>query len=943
VRPSPLATVVRATLLGVAYFAAVRVATAISIPGVSIAPIRLPNALAITALLFAPPSTWWVYLIAIAPRNVIFSNPAVSVLYMFANSLEIVVAAAAIRAVTRTRPALDGLRECLVFVAIAVVVAPIVAGLIGAFAVMRLYPAVPFVDSWRVWALGDGVGNVALVPALLALAALPWRQMRPHLNVRVLEAAAIAVGIVVSTVPTLGVFGVAPPGSTAELSLLYVPFPMLIWAGLRFGAGGAAAANLLVAILSTVSALTGRGPFSQPDNPSGVLLLQQFLVVTGATTVTLAGVADERHRTLAALQLSEDKFHRAFQASPDAIAISALATGRFIDVNEGFVRLGGYAREEVIGRTSLELGLWADPEQRASVVQALREGRGEGLLTRLRARSGQVKVVLVSGAAIDVEGEMCVVVIMRDITERREIEAALQDSESRYRSLFDTASDVVVTTDLAGTMETANLAFETISGWTRDDWFGRPITTFLDPAQAPAALQRLADIVGGGVSKPQPWRVRTKQGDWKITEVKASLFSRGGRPAGLLFIARDITERQRAEEERARFEDEIAQARKLEAVGQLAGGIAHDFNNILQAILGFADLARTQVPEESRAITSLEKIVRAAERARDLTQQLLTFSRRETVSPKVLDLAATVGELSQILRRVLPANVSLQVSSEPDTPPVFIDRGHVDQVVMNLCLNARDAMPHGGTISVTIGTKQPDAAFVAEHTGARAGRFVTLRVSDDGEGIPPDLVSRIFEPFFTTKDIGQGTGLGLATVYAIVKRYSGLIDVQTSVGKGTTFTIYLPPSEVVAAAAVTPTAPKTASGHGELILIAEDEELVRELAVQLLERAGYRVIAAHDGAHALQLFAEHGRDVRLVVLDLMMPNGDGRAVRRSIKERRPDVPVLFATGYADRDRLGRLQEAITDPLIEKPYDPSTLLTAVRTILDGSAVPPRFTA
>ncbi len=438
--------------------------------------------------------------------------------------------------------------------------------------------------------------------------------------------------------------------------------------------------------------------------------------------------------------------------------------------------------------------------------------------------------------------------------------------------------------------------------------------------------------------------MRTKQGDWKITEVKASLFSRGGRPAGLLFIARDITDRQRAEEERARFEDEVAQSHKLEAVGQLAGGIAHDFNNILQAILGFAALARTQVPEQSRAISSLEKIVRAAERARDLTQQLLTFSRRETVSPKVLDLAVTVGELSQILRRVLPAaNVSLLVSSEPGTPPVFIDRGHVDQVVMNLCLNARDAMPQGGTITVTIGTQELDATFAAEHTGARAGRFVMLRVSDDGEGIPPDLVSRIFEPFFTTKDIGQGTGLGLATVYAIVKRYDGYIDVQTSVGKGTTFSIYLPPSDVVVATAVALPAPKTAGGQGELILIAEDEQLVRELAVQLLERAGYRVIAAHDGAHALQLFTEHGRDVRLVLLDLMMPNGDGRAVRRSIKERRPDVPVLFATGYADRDRLGRLQEAITDPLIEKPYDPSTLLTAVRSILDGSVEPPRFTA
>ena len=263
----------------------------------------------------------------------------------------------------------------------------------------------------------------------------------------------------------------------------------------------------------------------------------------------------------------------------------------------------------------------------------------------------------------------------------------------------------------------------------------------------------------------------------------------------MLLIARDITERQRAEQERLRLENEIAQSRKLEAVGQLAGGIAHDFNNLLQAILGFADLTREHLPPDSRGLASLDKVTQAGERARDLTQQLLTFSRREVIHPKLLDLAAVVNEIGQILRRVLPGQrPAADHRATPATPPVLADRGHVDQIVMNLCVNARDAMPGGGNITVAIGVRTLDAAFVAARSWAREGEFVTIQVGDTGEGIPAELLPRIFEPFFTTKEVGKGTGLGLATVYAIVQRYDGLIDIDTEVGRGTMITMYLPPS-----------------------------------------------------------------------------------------------------------------------------------------------------
>jgi signal transduction histidine kinase/CheY-like chemotaxis protein len=428
--------------------------------------------------------------------------------------------------------------------------------------------------------------------------------------------------------------------------------------------------------------------------------------------------------------------------------------------------------------------------------------------------------------------------------------------------------------------------------------------------------------------------MRTKDGEWRIADVKASLFTQDGHAGGVLLIARDITERQRAEEERSRLENEIAQSRKLEAVGQLAGGIAHDFNNLLQAILGFAELTREYLPPDSPGLSTLDKVTQAGERARDLTQQLLTFSRREVIHPQILDVAVAVNEIGLILRRVLPANVRLTIAGQPATPRVLAERGHIDQIVMNLCVNARDAMPEGGDLTVAIGVRTLDAAFVAARSWAREGEFVTIEVSDSGEGIPAQFLPRIFEPFFTTKEVGRGTGLGLATVYAIVKRYGGVIDIDTAIGRGTTITVYLPSSAGAIAASAAPAMAPASAGRGELILVAEDESAVRELAVRQLTGAGYRVLAARDGADALRLFAEHEPDVRLVFLDVMMPNGDGRHVRRIIHGRRADLPILFATGYDDRGAEQR--DAIVEPLIDKPYSGATLLAKVRELLDCRA-------
>jgi len=888
-------------------------------------------------LLLTPASEWPAYFLTLLPINLFFAGggTVVGAGYFVANAGEALVGALIVRRfASGPRTTLDGLRVCVAFVTGAVVLGPILGASIGAFAVMARTPGVEYLDAWRVWFLGDAGGNLILAPAVLAVANLR-RVGRPVSAARLSEAGVIVFGIVVAGLAALGVVS-SPTLGAADLSVLYVPIPLLVWAGLRFGPAGAASGNLLLAGLAVAGAVQSRGPFAHADNPLAVLVMQEFLIVAGATAMTLAGASEDRRRTLAALKLSETKFERVFHESPDAITLSHLLTGRLIEVNAGFERIVQINRQEAIGRTTKELGIWESPDQRDAIVRAMQGGHCQNVLVRLRPRRGPTRTVLFSATPLDLDGVPCMVAVTRDITELKQIEAALHDSETRYRSLLDTATDVVVTTDLTGRIETANMAFETQTGWTRNDWFGEPVMQFLDPADVERAATLLKDLAMGAVPEMREWRVRTRSGEWRLGEVKASVFERSGVPAGILLIARDVTDRRRAEAERARLEEQVAQGRKLEAIGQLAGGIAHDFNNILQAILGFAHLAEEEMVPGSVASEHLGKVIQAGGRAQTLTQQLLTFSRREKVTPKLLDALAVLGEFNQILRRVLPANITLSLAGDAGVPRVLADRGHLEQVLMNLCVNARDAMPEGGTITVRVGRVQVDDAFVATHAGARAGDFVTIGVSDSGSGIAPDVLPHIFEPFYTTKEVGQGTGLGLATIYGIVQSCDGFIDVSSAIGRGTTFLLYFPAHvEPGAADAVAANAPAAALGRGELILVAEDDVLARQLAVSQLTRAGYRVLAAGDGAEALALFEANASDIQLVFLDVMMPRGDGRAVRRAIAVRRPDVAVLFATGYVDRERLGGPFDDITDPILDKPYAPATLLAKVRTLLDAA--------
>lgn len=394
-----------------------------------------------------------------------------------------------------------------------------------------------------------------------------------------------------------------------------------------------------------------------------------------------------------------------------------------------------------------------------------------------------------------------------------------------------------------------------------------------------------------------------------------------------------LVQRKRAERDRTRLEEELRQAQKMEAVGQLAGGIAHDFNNLLQAILGFADMALGGVDPESQVHRDLQEVRKAANRAALLTRQLLAFSRRQLLQPSDLDVNQLVTDFAKMLQRLIGEHIEFVFHRSPEPLKIRADRAMMEQVLLNLAVNARDAMPDGGRLQIRTRRISFNEAYCAAHTWARPGRFVELVVKDTGCGMPPEVLAHVFEPFFTTKEQGRGTGLGLAMVYGIIKQHDGLIQVTSNVGRGTEFRLFLPRVEESLQPAVepvrekpVPVSPKPASGT---ILVAEDEEMVRELVVRFLQESGYRVLSARDGDEAVRLLEQSGDSIDLCILDVLMPGRSGLQVLEYVRQIHPEMRVLLSSGFSE----GALPESDRYlQLIEKPYGPQALLDQVRRML-----------
>jgi signal transduction histidine kinase/CheY-like chemotaxis protein len=412
----------------------------------------------------------------------------------------------------------------------------------------------------------------------------------------------------------------------------------------------------------------------------------------------------------------------------------------------------------------------------------------------------------------------------------------------------------------------------------------------------------------------------------EVSLSSAPLYGDHGEFAGAVRIYVDLTARRRLEEQ-------LHQAQKMEAVGQLAGGVAHDFNNLLTVINGYSELLLAELPRNSAARELLAEIAAAGERAGALTRQLLAFSRRQVLEPKVLSLNAVVGDAERMLRRLIGEDIRLATRLDPALAAVRADPGQVQQALINLCVNARDAMPTGGRLTIETQNVRLDEAYAASRPGVRPGPYALLTVSDTGTGMDEATKARIFEPFFTTKGPGQGTGLGLAVVFGVVKQSGGHIEVFSEPGRGTTFQIYLPQVPGETPAARRPTAAPVPRGT-ETLLLVEDEEAVRALARHVLKSCGYTVLDAADGREAVRLAEGHAGPLHLLVSDVVMPHLGGRQLAERVAALRPDVKVLFLSGYTDDAvvRHGVLEAEFA--FLQKPFTPAALAAKVREVLDG---------
>lgn len=522
------------------------------------------------------------------------------------------------------------------------------------------------------------------------------------------------------------------------------------------------------------------------------------------------------------------------------------------------------------------------------------------------------------------------------IESRRMTEIALRESEERFRVLFESSPDACYIGAADGTYIDINHAAEQMLGYSREELVGKsPRDMGQVHPDYRAAARNMMTQCRPGVPSPATELVIVHRSGREIAVEARVVPVRVRDRVAILSTARDVSARREAEAERARLEAQLRQASKMEAVGRLAGGVAHDFNNLLTGIRGFTDILLGNTREGEASRSDLLEIQRATERAAALTGQLLAFSRKRVVEPVLVDVNELLLNAQRILERLIGEDVHVVLDRGQALPAVLIDPSGMEQVLMNLAVNARDAMPHGGTLRFATASTLLDEAFCKGRIDARPGRYVRLSVSDTGEGMAPSVLSRLFEPFFTTKGPGQGTGLGLSIIYGIVQQSGGFVDVESTEGLGATFSVYLPAMtgrpEVIA-----PRHESKAPRGNETILLVEDEVLVRSLVTKFLTTQGYNVLSAASGVDALELAEESARPIDLLVSDVILPNMNGRQIYEQLTHGRPGLRVLFMSGYTENIIAphGVLETGFF--FVQKPFSLQDLSRKVREALDGRA-------
>ncbi len=635
-------------------------------------------------------------------------------------------------------------------------------------------------------------------------------------------------------------------------------------------------------------------------------------------------------------RIQTEERHKLFQslleAARDAIVVVD-DEGRIRLVNRKVEELFGYKRGELIGEVVEilvpENARAKHPRHRSGYMRDPRtRPMGSGLELTARCKDGTEFPVDISLSAIETAEGVLVSAALRDVTDLRRAEA-----RSRLAAIVDSSVDAIIGESLDGTITSWNPAAERLYGWTAAEAVGKDIGIIYPQHKVDERAEILAKLrKGERIAALETVRMRR---DGTLMDFLVSISpvrEDQGTIVGVASTSRDITDYVAAARQRERLERELQQAQRLESVGQLAGGVAHDFNNLIAVIMNYAEFVSDELGDRPALRADVDEIRRAAERAATLTRQLLIFSRREVAHPEVLDVNSVVGETRKFLQRTIGEHIELITPTAADLWPVLADRGQLEQVIMNLAVNARDAMPQGGRLVIETQNVELDADFVATHIDLTIGPYVRLTVADTGEGMTAEVADRAFEPFFTTKPKGKGTGLGLATVYGIVSEARGKVWLYSEPGRGTTVSVLLPAAETPAMMLEpSPTTGET-PGNGEGILLVEDEAAVRAAARRILSGNGYGVLEAASPADAIALCVDPSRTIDLILTDVVMPEMSGMDLVGRLHESRPDIPILYMSGYPQEVIAHQGLVTADVRLLEKPFTRKSLLRAVREAL-----------
>ncbi|MFN8668172.1 MAG: PAS domain S-box protein [Gemmatimonadaceae bacterium] len=629
-----------------------------------------------------------------------------------------------------------------------------------------------------------------------------------------------------------------------------------------------------------------------------------------------------------ALRATELRFRTIAESSPIGIVLSD-AAHHVVYSNPATQRIGGYSTDGLRGeKWSVSIHPEDLPSFRETIQDPKHRAAGGFTTTiRLLHPNGEVRWVELIVRELLVDGEHTGrLTLVVDVTERRRMEGALLESEERFRELAENVDAVFyLSTPGAVGVNYVSPGFWSIWGYTPDQLYAQP-SLWIDAIHPDDRQRVIESFQDDRLGFRADYRIVRPDGEIRwISDRSFPVRNAAGEVTRIAGVATDETMRHT-------LEAQLLQSQRLESIGRLAGGVAHDFNNILTAILSHAAFARQ---DPSQADEDLAAIEQAGARASELTSQLLAFARRQVIEPRVVDLNTLTGQVDRMLRRLIGEHVQLQTMLAPGLWPVRVDPAQMEQVLVNLAVNARDAMPDGGTLTIETGNVVLDEGYAEAHADVTPGEYVMLAVSDSGTGIAPHVLPMVFEPFYTTKPSGSGTGLGLATCYGIVKQAGGHIWAYSEPHRGATFKIYLPrvagtPSDL------TPAAPEAPQRGHETVLLVEDDEAVRAIAVRALRGQGFTVLEAHDGVDALQVARAHAGVIHILVTDVVMPRLGGKELAAQLVVERPAMKVLFASGYTRNAIVhqGVLEEGIH--FLQKPYVPATLTKRVREVLDGTA-------